>query len=129
MKARGGRPEYAPKASERRDVILYAACGMSEDDIARAIGVAPKTLRKHFAEEVATGWARKRAQNLKRLDAAAAKGNVSAQKYLDQRMGAAQPFVSEPAAQSRPPKLGKKEVAQHAAITAEKDTEWAGLLN
>jgi hypothetical protein len=51
----GGRPSFEPSQSQRHMVEAMAGCGVPEADIAIVIGVAPKTLRKHFREELDTG--------------------------------------------------------------------------
>ncbi len=50
------RPPLKPSAEQRRLVKSMAAVGVPHDDIARKIGIrSPKTLRKHFREELALG--------------------------------------------------------------------------
>src|SRR3954462_618336 len=51
----GGRPSFEPSQSQRQMVEAMAGCGVPEADIAVVIGIAPKTLRKHFREELDTG--------------------------------------------------------------------------
>src|SRR3954454_13695176 len=51
----GGRPSFEPSQSERQMVEAMAGCGVPEADIAAVIRIAPKTLRKHFREELDTG--------------------------------------------------------------------------
>jgi hypothetical protein len=53
----GGRPKYEPTEADRNTVKTMAACGISQDEIARCIGtsgIAPKTLRGHFRNELST---------------------------------------------------------------------------
>ena len=47
-----GRPQHAPTARIRGLVEGYAACGTPEADIARLVGIDPKTLRKHYRAEL-----------------------------------------------------------------------------
>ena len=49
------RPSHLPDAGHRRQVEAMAAYGVPEIDIARVIGIDPKTLRKHYREELDTG--------------------------------------------------------------------------
>src|ERR1700757_3711805 len=42
------RPEFKPTAEQRRQVMTCHAVGMSNRDIATAIGIDEKTLTKHF---------------------------------------------------------------------------------
>jgi hypothetical protein len=57
---RTGRPRFKPSESDRKSVHTMAAYGVPEEQIARTIGrrgISPKTLRKHFRQELATGMA------------------------------------------------------------------------
>lgn len=47
-----GRPAHEPTARVRGLVQGYAACGTPEADIARLVGIDPKTLRKHYRDEL-----------------------------------------------------------------------------
>jgi hypothetical protein len=50
------RPQLKPTDEQRRLVKSLAAMGTPHEDIARKIGVrSPKTLRKHYREELDTG--------------------------------------------------------------------------
>jgi hypothetical protein len=53
-RSKGGRPSYVPTDKDRKVVESMAAYGITQSDISLAIGVAPMTLRKHFAHELAT---------------------------------------------------------------------------
>ncbi|MBV8916413.1 MAG: hypothetical protein JOZ05_25670 [Acetobacteraceae bacterium] len=44
--------KFAPTDQQRRTVRAMAAYGVPQDDIARVIDVAPKTLRLHFRDEL-----------------------------------------------------------------------------
>jgi hypothetical protein len=50
-----GRPPHAPDTVSRRQVEAMAAYGIPEVDIARVIGIDPKTLRRHYRDELDTG--------------------------------------------------------------------------
>lgn len=50
-----GRPAYQPTDFVRNQVFEMAKLYLSEDDIARLIGVDPVTLRKHFRHELTQG--------------------------------------------------------------------------
>jgi len=53
----GGRPRYEPTEADRNTVKTMVACGITQDDIAHCLGadgVAPKTLRLHFRNELDT---------------------------------------------------------------------------
>jgi hypothetical protein len=49
------RPAHKPEPVTRRQVEAMAGYGVPETDIARVIGIDPKTLRKHYREELDTG--------------------------------------------------------------------------
>jgi hypothetical protein len=46
---------FKPTDEQRKSVDAMAACGVPEKVIARVLGIAPMTLRKHFKEELALG--------------------------------------------------------------------------
>jgi hypothetical protein len=50
-----GRRAYQPEPSQRRQAEAMAGYGVSEKDIARVLGIDPKTLRKHYRDELDTG--------------------------------------------------------------------------
>ena len=50
-----GRPAHAPEPFHRRQVEAMAGYGIPETDIARVLGIDPKTLRKYYREELDTG--------------------------------------------------------------------------
>jgi hypothetical protein len=50
-----GRRAHAPEPAGRRQVEAMSAYGVPEADIARVLGIDPKTLRKHYRDELDTG--------------------------------------------------------------------------
>ena len=50
-----GRRAHRPDPTSRRQVEAMAAYGVPESDIARVVGIDPKTLRKHYREELDVG--------------------------------------------------------------------------
>ena len=50
-----GRRAHKPDPSSRRQVEAMAGYGVPEADIARVLGVDPKTLRRHYRDELDTG--------------------------------------------------------------------------
>lgn len=134
--AKRGRPPFKPTPKQRRAVEQMVSVGESKATIARALRIDDDTLDKHFADELANGLARRRMEVSDLLFKSARKGNVSAQKHLDQRIGIAAAEAAfggdkpaAPAEQPRPRKLGKKEEAQAAAETAGSGTDWGNDLN
>ncbi len=137
MPRKRGRPEFKPTKAVRRKVEECVAAGMSQDAIARAIGCDPKTLLKHFPDELATGLAKKKAEAIALLWKAAKgrKPNVAAVKKLiemhaiTEAAGAAGD-PEKPAAIPNDGKLGKKRLAQIAATqVGGEGSEWGGDLD
>jgi len=73
-----GRRSHQATAKERQYVEALASYGIPENDIARVVGVARGTLRKHYCDELETGQAKTNAKVAGFLFAAAQKGNVTA---------------------------------------------------
>ena len=121
-------------------VEAYAADGMSQDDIAAALTISPKTLRANFSRELAAGPARRRAELLAALADKAKAGNMAAIKLSLERIEKAERRTARPfAGQAKPspsaeaplpsPKvtpLGKKESLVKRA--GEPPRGWAGRL-
>lgn len=118
-----GRPEFQPTDEQRDRVEWYSFGGLSEDEIAEAIGCSRPTLKKHFFDSLDKGRGRKKARVIDLLVASAGAGNVSAQKYLDQK-GAAVGALDEFDVPKRPARLGKKEEAVITASNAGLGSEW-----
>lgn len=50
------RPKIKPTAEDRKLALALAACGVPHEEIAKRIGIrSPKTLRKHYREELDRG--------------------------------------------------------------------------
>jgi hypothetical protein len=50
-----GRRAHQPDAFHQRQVEAMAAFGIPEHDIARVVGIDPKTLRRHYRDALDTG--------------------------------------------------------------------------
>lgn len=127
----GGRPEFEPTLANRNAVRLMRADGWTVDRIARRIGVSANTLRKHFAEELSDGSDIVRLQALEDLRRASSKGKVAASNALLKLSGLEPPPPPPPPGHDEKPepeKLGKKESARRAALTAEQGTTWHELM-
>jgi hypothetical protein len=74
-----GRRAHRPDPSQRRQVEALAAYGIPEADISGVVGIDPKTLRKHYREELDLGEIKANAQVAGFLFNAAKNGNVTAQ--------------------------------------------------
>ncbi|HEV2099438.1 MAG TPA: hypothetical protein VGR45_11005 [Stellaceae bacterium] len=121
MTKKPGRPSFKATPSRRRTVEEMVACGESHDTIARAVGCSDETLRTHFADELATGHAKRRSEVIGLLYKTARGGNVSAQRKLAEMTGRG-PALSEPLKQPPP---GKKDEARAAATAAASNGRYA----
>jgi hypothetical protein len=74
-----GRRAHQPDPSQRRQVEALAAYGIPEADISRVVAIDPKTLRKHYREELDLGETKANAQVAGFLFNSAKNGNVTAQ--------------------------------------------------
>src|SRR5882757_8029248 len=74
-----GRRAHKPDQGLRRQVEAMAAYGIPEPDISRVMHIDPKTLRKHYRDELDLGESKANAQVAGFLFNAAKSGNVSAQ--------------------------------------------------
>jgi hypothetical protein len=73
------RRAHKPDPAQRRQVEALAAYGIPEADVSRILGVDPKTLRKHYREELDLGETKANAQVAGFLFNSAKNGNVAAQ--------------------------------------------------
>ena len=74
-----GRRAHIPDPAQRRQVEAMAAYGIPETDISRVLNIDPKTLRKHYRDELDLGETKANAQVAGFLFNAAKNGNVTAQ--------------------------------------------------
>ncbi len=75
---KGGRPPYEPSDKDRQLVKHMAAYGAPEDEIAKVVGVAEKTLRKHFRDELDTAHTQANVRVAERLYQQCMDGNTTA---------------------------------------------------
>jgi hypothetical protein len=73
------RRAHVPDVAQRRQVEAMAAYGIPEPDISRVLGIDPKTLRKHYRDELDMGATKANAQVAGFLFNSAKNGNVTAQ--------------------------------------------------
>lgn len=79
---------HTPTAETRDQVHSFAAVGIAQDDIARVLGIDPKTLRKHYRDELDTAAIRANAAIGGALFNKAKRGDVTAQIWWTKvRMG------------------------------------------
>lgn len=133
-----GRPPFQVTQRLRRKVEQARAIGMSQDEIAMAVGCSTNTLLKYFMAELQTGHAKRRFEVADMLFREARGGNVSAmRKLFDETLMKEEPPAPESdddcAADTELPILkpapkGKKEEATDLAKTAHVGTAWDGIL-
>jgi len=123
-RSKPGSKPMKPTKTQRNDVMLYMACGLSEEGIAAVIGITRPTLRQHFAWELANGRAVKKAENYKRLQKAAEEGNVTAMKFLALQLDRG--FAED--LPPKPPELGKKAQARVDARNPDTSTTLGALM-
>jgi hypothetical protein len=73
------RKAHQPDIGSRRQVEAMAAYGIPEHDISRVVAIDPKTLRKHYRDELDLGQTKANAQVAGFLFNSARNGNVTAQ--------------------------------------------------
>jgi hypothetical protein len=76
-----GRPPFKPTDEQREQVITLSSNGLPHIQISRIIGCAPKTIRKHFREELNIGKIQANAKVAGALYHSALNGNVKAQTF------------------------------------------------
>lgn len=75
---KAGRPSHEPDEVKRSTVMAMAGYGIPEADIAKALRIDPKTLRKHYRDELDTGHIRANTRVAQSLYEQATTGNVTA---------------------------------------------------
>ena len=82
-----GRPPFKPTDEQREQVIALSSNGLPHIQIARIVGCAPKTLRKHFRVELNIGKIQANAKVAGALYPLALDGNVKAQTFWLKTVG------------------------------------------
>lgn len=124
-----GRPPHVPTEESRNTVESLSGFGIPQEEIGRLIGIDPKTLRFHYAEQIELGGIKataKVAQNLFNMACKPTREGLQAAIFwLKVRAGwseySPRPIAPEP--------LGKKAAAEAEALTAGQGTEWRQLVN
>lgn len=84
------KPSHKPTAEDRKQVEMLSGLGIPQDQICLLIqgGIDPKTLRKHYSDELVAGVAKANSQVSKSLFQKAVAGDTSAQIWWTKtRMG------------------------------------------
>ena len=129
-RSRAGRPSHEPTDDTRNLVESLSGFGIPQAEIARLVGIDPKTLRFHYAEQIELGTIKataKVAQNLFTLACKPTREGLSAAIFwLKVRAGWSEYAPPRPKAEEP---LGKKEAAERDALTAGEGSEWGQLVN
>lgn len=124
-----GRPPHVPTDESRNLVESLSGFGIPQDEISKLIGIDPKTLRLHYADEIELGGIKATAKVAQNLFNMATKPNreglQAAIFWLRVRAGWSEYSPRPPA----PETLGKKATAEAEALTASRGTEWGHLVN
>jgi hypothetical protein len=128
-RSKAGRPRHEPTDDSRNLVESLSGFGIPQDEIARLVGIDPKTLRFHYPDQIELGTIKataKVAQNLFTMACKPTREGLSAAIFwLKVRAG-----WSEYAPKTRAEEpLGKKEAAERDALTAGDGNEWGQLVN
>jgi hypothetical protein len=121
MKKHAGRPKFNPTRSQRDMVMTCVAAGLTQQQIADALGICLRVVCDRFRRELDTGRAVRICENLTLLRRAALKHNVSAMRCLAGLYANPEDYGLA--------KLGKKARARRAAESAAVGTPWEHLLN
>lgn len=131
-------PVKDPLLSLTDRVGILRAGGLSEEEISTALDIPLTRLRGDFSDALTTARARVRAKIVEVVYASAMRGSPAAQKFFLAETDLIPPPGRSPAPpppdlddsedEVRPRRLGKKEAAQRAALTAEQGTTWAKLV-
>lgn len=125
---KGGRPPFAPTEKDRATVKSMSAFGIPDYEIAKVLGITPRTMRKHFWQELEVGHIEANAKVAQSLfKKATGDGNQAVQAAIFWLRARAGWRDKTPEAAEEP--LGKKAQRQAAAQTAERGTGWESLLN
>lgn len=131
-----GRPRIEWSTEVAETVAQMAALGDTQEDIAAAVGLSVKTLKRIYAGELEDGAKVIRRAILAGQMKKAVDGNTQAARFVESVLtkGAASAFAAkfaEPTRERRSPqgpRKGKKELALEAAATAGQGSEWGDDL-
>ncbi len=126
-----GKQQHFPTAEQRAMVEAMAGYGIPHEDIATVVGIAPKTLREHYREQLDRGHVKANAQvagNLFKIATGTGREAVTAAIFwLKCRAGWSE-YAPAPKVAGAEPEPGKKALADMEAQNAEQGTGWAGVI-
>ena len=125
-----GRPPHVPTKETQDMVESLSGFGIPQDEIGRLIGIDPKTLRLHYAEQIELGGIKataKVAQNLFNMACKPTREGLQAAIFWLRVRAHWSEYSPRPPMTPEP--LGKKATAEAEALTAGQGTEWGHLVN
>ena len=128
MTATRGRPPHVPTKEAQDLVESLSGFGIPQPDIAKLIGIDPKTLRLHYAEQIELGGIKasaKVAQNLFNMACKPNREGLQAAIFWLRVRAHWSEYTPRPPTEP----LGKKAMAELEAGTAGQGTEWGHLVN
>ena len=131
-RSKAGRPAHIPTDKTRNTVESLSGFGIPQDEIARLVGIDPKTLRLYYADQIELGGIKataKVAQNLFSMACKPTREGLSAAIFwLKVRAGWSE-YAPRPFRERAEEPLGKKETAERDALMAGEGSEWGRLVN
>jgi hypothetical protein len=124
-----GRPPHVPTKDTQDLVESLSGFGIPQDEIAKLIGIDPKTLRAHYAEQIELGGIKataKVAQNLFNMACKPTREGLQAAIFWLRVRAHWSEYTPRPL---QPEPLGKKAAAEAEALTAGEGTDWSHLVN
>jgi hypothetical protein len=124
-----GRPPHVPTKETQDLVESLSGFGIPQDEIAKLIGIDPKTLRLHYAEQIELGGIKataKVAQNLFNMACKPNREGLQAAIFWLRVRAHWSEYTPRPL---HPEPLGKKAAAEAEALTAGEGTDWSHLVN
>jgi hypothetical protein len=130
-KPKRGRPSHERNEKDAMQVQVSAGLRMTEEEIARLIGISEPTLRLHYAAELEFGRVKLKAHllgNCLKIANGTGTAALKANEFLLRTVFGLSEYAPAPA-EPKPPKLGKKEIANAEAQVAHEESDWADLVH
>lgn len=127
-----GRPQHEATAENRQKVLLWMLTERTDEEIAEALGITPRTLAKHYFHEL--GYRRTvrmhmEGKLLASIVEQVEKGNAAAMSLFDKKLDKLGLGRRDKPVATKPVKLGKKDQAIVDARNAGVGTPLGQLIN
>jgi hypothetical protein len=130
-KPKRGRPSHQWNEKDAVLVEVMTGAQMTQERIASIIGISEPTLRLHYVTEIERGSAKLEAQlvgNVLKIANGTGTAALKANEFLLRTRFGYSEYSPAPA-EPKPPKLGKKEIANAEAQVAHEESDWADLVH